>query len=742
MLSFFRKYQRIFFLVVAVITIASFSFFGTFGTFSTESEVPDRVLGKSVDGRALSLREIDTLRRFLSLSGESNLLNDGVIEQEFLKTNRAALIAERYAQALLPDVKERVEKIRKFQPYVHPQAPFIRQDEVWKRFSPQILGRLNLLKERAEEADISSFSLLCALCLDQMAFPSHLVRRVLFFQESQHEWVQKDPELMHRNLALSGFETLEEWLGPHFLDIACQFIYNTACMAEKKGFKVSKKEVRIALENNVRESLRKLHPQKEISSEEVKDQMQRQLYALGLQESSALDIWQKVMLFRHYLHAAGEKAAAVLPQDEKENMPQLSHIVLFELPEELRFSNFRASLEFEFYLDAVAIKEGLALPKALRPVSEVEKEFPELVQRRYKLKWQEASKEKLLQRLSLKETWDWELEEANWDKLQKQFPNLAKPEAKTREERFALLDKLEAQERFKIDQFAREEIADGHPEWIEEALRAAPEQEQEVLVRLKAGSLPFARIEPKELLERLDKEETFSIASPDQEIFYKITVQERAKESELLTFADALKEGVLAALLDRRLEAAYTQVRDKEPKLFKNEDGSWKSFSDAKDQVGALLYAQILSSIEKECRDMGHSLPVQEGRQPLEFYATHRLCAHMNEARRREVRGEAQEESLWRLVRSERAVSQKDRVDFPKESLLSLTELTWSPLAVSEQGNISFFQLIKRTPDEVAFHEEQRKQQELIAQEAERDLFQNILNEIVEKNAIHLDRNN
>lgn len=241
MLNFFRKYQRIFFMVVAVITIASFSFFGTFGTFDSQNEVPDKVLGKSVDGRALSGREIDTLRRFLSLSGEYNLLNDGVIEQEFLKTNRATLLAEHYAQALLPDVKERVEKIRQFQPYVHPQAPFIRQDEVWKRFSPQIFGRLSLLKERAEEADISSFSILCALCLDQMAFPSNLMRRILFYQESQHSWVQKDPELMNRNLALSGLETLEEWLGVRFLDISSQFIYNAACLAEKKGFKVSKK---------------------------------------------------------------------------------------------------------------------------------------------------------------------------------------------------------------------------------------------------------------------------------------------------------------------------------------------------------------------------------------------------------------------------------------------------------------------------------------------------------------------
>ena len=662
-----------------------------------------------------------------------------MIEQEFLKTNRATLLAEHYAQALLPDVKERVEKIRQFQPYVHPQAPFIRQDEVWKRFSPQIFGRLSLLKERAEEADISSFSILCALCLDQMAFPSNLMRRILFYQESQHSWVQKDPELMNRNLALSGLETLEEWLGVRFLDISSQFIYNAACLAEKKGFKVSKKEARIALENNVREALKKLNPQKEISDEEVRGEMQGQLRALGLQETSALDIWQKVMLFRHLLHDAGEKAVAKLPAGETENMPQLSHIVLYELPQELRFSDFRTALQFQFYIDAVAIKEGLALPKKFRAASVVEKEFPELVQRRYKLKWQEVSKEKLAQKLSLKETWDWELEEANWDKLQKQFPALAKPEAKTREGRFAILDKLEAQERFKIDQLARKEIADAHPEWVEQALLTASEQEQEVKLRLKGGSLPFSGISPKELLEHLDKEETFSIASPDREIFYRITVQERAGQSELLSYDDALREGTLGALLDKHLEAAYAGVRDNEPNLFKQEDGSWKSFLDVKDQVGALLYAPLLSAIEKECREMGHALPRAEGRQPLEFYATHRFCSHMHAARNEQVRGEElAEETLWKLVKSEKAISQKDKIDFTKESLLSLTEMTWSPLSVTPQGNISFFQLIKRTPDQVAFDEERAKQKELVAQEAERDLFQKILNEIVEKNAIHL----
>src|SRR6266436_8325966 len=106
MLQFFRKYQKIFFVVVTVFIVISFTFFGTFSTMIPDRQIPDRVIGKAVDGSKLSYREVEALTRFLSTSREDrsliysgkmpNLLNDNVIHKDFLTTGMGVMLAEKY----------------------------------------------------------------------------------------------------------------------------------------------------------------------------------------------------------------------------------------------------------------------------------------------------------------------------------------------------------------------------------------------------------------------------------------------------------------------------------------------------------------------------------------------------------------------------------------------------------------------------------------------------------------------
>src|SRR6185503_11245426 len=104
MMDFLKKHQRKIFIVITVMTIASFLFFGTFSTFIDAPEaLPNRVVVKGVNGKALMKRELDTLSQLLSTSsfligggGLPNLLNDGVVEKQFLSNGMSSILSEHY----------------------------------------------------------------------------------------------------------------------------------------------------------------------------------------------------------------------------------------------------------------------------------------------------------------------------------------------------------------------------------------------------------------------------------------------------------------------------------------------------------------------------------------------------------------------------------------------------------------------------------------------------------------------
>jgi len=99
---------------------------------------------------------------------------------------------------------------------------------------------------------------------------------------------------------------------------------------------------------------------------------------------------------------------------------------LYLLPPSLRLANYQDLQKFEVYLDAVS-KRGndlLALPTTFLTAQEVEKQNPELVQRRFLLEFSEFDKKFLQAKVSIKDTWKWETEDKNWEILKKQFPEI------------------------------------------------------------------------------------------------------------------------------------------------------------------------------------------------------------------------------------------------------------------------------------------------------------------------------
>src|SRR5579872_3930901 len=177
MLQFLRKHQRLFFLFITVVIVISFTFFGNLPGTGKEEKVVDQPIGKAIDGSTLYQSDRDTLIRFLATGAQErgvwregempNLLNDGVISRDFLSTGLGVMLAEKYWKELQPEFQVRLEKAKRYKPYVHPQVPFLQAEAIWQHFLPQLPMHLAALKQKTAEPSVEAFSHLCFLYLDQ-----------------------------------------------------------------------------------------------------------------------------------------------------------------------------------------------------------------------------------------------------------------------------------------------------------------------------------------------------------------------------------------------------------------------------------------------------------------------------------------------------------------------------------------------------------------------------------------------
>ncbi len=104
MLTLFRKYQKVIFVFTTGVIIISFTFFGTMNSMGGSSDVKEETLVKAVDGSSISSQKVERMVTFLSSSQLDlkddqattvNLLNDGILENQFLKVGLGKLLAEK-----------------------------------------------------------------------------------------------------------------------------------------------------------------------------------------------------------------------------------------------------------------------------------------------------------------------------------------------------------------------------------------------------------------------------------------------------------------------------------------------------------------------------------------------------------------------------------------------------------------------------------------------------------------------
>jgi len=765
MLEFFRKHQKYIYFIVTVAIVISFSFFGTYGAIE-KNPIRDQVVFTAVDGTSIRHNELEEMVVFISTDNQDkllfrqwgpNFLNDGVIQKDLLAVGLAQILASQYPVDLNQDLQSRIDREKNYKLYNHPQAKFITTENAWSYFAPNLKESYNQFLLANSLSDPDAFDARVQLYLSQKEFPASYLSNALNYLERQQNGVRHDANLDRIDLSLFGHHTVVDWFGPHFVRLSAQFIINAAKVAEKKGYYVSKDEALAEILRNAQLSYQQNLQNPRLGVANSTEYYNEQLRLMGMDQNIAVKVWQQVMLFRRLFSDVGNSVLTdALPYQRfssyaKESLQGTS----YALPKELQLNNFRSLQKFETYLNAVSKRsddETLVLPKALLSVSEVAKRNPQLIQKRYTLEIAEANKDALQAKVSLRDTWNWEVQDKNWETVKTRFPQLALKKGDTQDERFAALDSLEDSVRGQVDRYSREALVQEHPEWLKEALDKARERTLPVGLSSKETNSVFAGLENgDELIVKLDNAPLKSdpaaaplIFTADDRHYYRIFVIDRAPNEEILTFSEASRAGILDDMVDRDLKVHYIKIRDSNTAAYQNADQTWKSLEQVEDQVAENKYAKVLKAIEADyVKRADSSESDQKSKMSPDALASLRLYAYMNQAKEN-LQKDAQTTSpvaQWELVKEEKVLDRTSRgVD---QEMFALGADKWSKVDTLPNGDLSFFYVkqVGGKADDVintALVKKVEAAHQLLSDEAQRHYMGSLLGEIKVKGAISL----
>lgn len=749
MLQFFRTYQKYFFFIIATVVISSFIFFGTFGTLDQRQTRKDKIIGKAIDGSDMSLLEISGLSRFLAADRDDlsnggkqlspNLLNDGVIRNNFLATGVAEILVRDNFEALKEDFEQRIHRIKNFRAYEHPDAPFVSAKAVWQRFAPDINREWSLLQS-LEGVDADSFGHLARLYHFQSALPSEWLRRILMMHEQQYnQWLRPDPRLRQDDLALFGFHSIRDWFGNDFIDLVAEFVHNAAIEAETKGYDVSLDEAKADLQHNFAESMQKIQSAKIPLQITYKEQLR----ILGLDETEAASLWRKVLLFRRYFTDRGNSVFLdKLPYSEFAAIAKEQATVdLYQWPNGLKIRNALDLFTFQTYLKAVAPQEKsdpLALPSTFYSLKEIEERYPELVATRYKAKVFAVDKREASLKASLKELWAFETEEETWKSLIKEFSFLQSFSTDRSEARFSTLEKLDPVQRAKVDLFARRLLVDRHPEWIEETLKSSEGEEKELI--LSAGCIELPHIDNPERLGSLFKQIPSTPETALMELnwfesgeaVFRFENIEKITDPKIKTYEEALKDKSLIRIADRSLKAEFPKFRQKLP-----EELAGKELADVKEEIAELMLIDLKKVIQDSTSDI----------QEESHFASRRLAAIALRAREDlvensqnlhwiQTEGEDPLIAQFKLQRIEKQVNRTAEETWMSKEPFFLIPNQWSPIHIDIDGGVSFIYLKNRQTSREPILEQLSVGKEMLASDVQRLLAEKLLATMRKKQSV------
>lgn len=745
MFAFFRAHQKLFYIVITVIIIITFSFFGTQRAMdgSSKIRIKDQVVSTTIDGRNIRKSEIDTISYFLVREEEvaSKLnIHSSVFLKDFLESKLAETLAKKYFKNISLDSQKRLEKAQKFVPYVHPQVSMIAAENIWRYLAPDINPNLEALQKKSQY-DLEAFNLFLNLYLNQRDFSSDRLRKILLEQQSQCHWIKPDRSIMNDDMNLFGFNSLVDWFGQDFVDLLSQVIINMAEVAENKGYKVSNDEALADLMRHAKEVLSKHHAR---GASPVGDYFREHLSIYGMRESTMIDIWRKILLFRKFMNDVGESVFLDnLSQGELFSFnKEKAMIELYKLPSELNVKDFESFMKLQVYLDAVGgKKEGISLPSTFLSASDVEKKYPELVQKRYEVKIRHINLNEIGVIIGEKKLWAWQLEDGNYALLKDEFVQLKNLSCE-KEKRFSNLESLDPKVRTDVDRFSRKKMLLADTKGILEELSKAKEEKKLIGIKSKGLKPSIRGIDDKNLSAALEKEQIFAsdeevkegsplfCYSDNNEDFYRVTLLSKNGDKSIVSFTEALNEEIIDSLLDAKLLGKYSNLSDKELDQIKDNDGKKKPFCEVKNELGALVFHDLLQKIDSKCKKN------KLKRDTLDSYATSFSYFNLQDAKEKMQKPSFDGTIVgpWKIEKQEVAVTRQSEDDWLKEALFAKDNLpVWSDLHLGNDGTVSFFKFLNKQVDEKATLEEIAQTKKMLSNEAKQSALEDVLTELDSK---------
>lgn len=721
MLGFFRKYQRYFYVVITVVIIISFTFFGTYGAMG-ERVYSDETVLTAVDGSGVTRSQVERLALFLGTDATDmeqyatwgpNFFNDGVLDKDFIRNGLASILLNAYGESVGPDLQSRLARERRYTPYEHPSFKALSASEVWRKYTPRKMELLETLQRSTNPLEPEAIQTRLDLYLSERDFSGRDLKQAISYAERMNQsWVRPDPNLPYSELSLFGYHTVEDWFGPKFVRLASAFIINAAKEAEAKGYTVPDQEVLADLIKNAQISYSKVGSSGRLGVANANEYFKEQLRRLHMDQNQAIDTWRQVMLFRRLYDDIGN-AVVTDTLSARQFLDYAKQSVSgdeYALPEEFQLGSFRDLQLFEAYLSAVSDHDenSVDLPKSYKPLTKIP---TELIETRYQVEVTKVDEDELATRVGIREMWNWQQADSNWQALVEAFPELGTASAESTEQREKALDQLDTITRSRVDQFTRKQIVATHPEWVEQALASASPMHKILSIRAKGGSSPLAGVDDRgafqAFLEATPDGETRTY-SPNGQSHYAIRVIARDAEPHPLTFDQAKKEGVLYAMVDQELEWHYKQIREANPQAYRLPDGEWKELQYVRDEVAKSYYSELLAALKRE----GVKRLSKEQR-PKEWTSDHlaavRFVPHVDEARKQLQ--EHGDEASWLVepalaeegfvppqsLSDQWKLSKKPFKEDRSEGATALTSKsgTWSPLNAAPNGALSFRNVAK-----------------------------------------------
>lgn len=758
MLPFFRKYQRIVFLFTTVIVIASFVFFGTMNSMGDSFQEKEEHLVQAVDGSSISRQKVERMVQFLSSSQldlredrtqSVNLLNDGVLEKDFLGSSLGSLLAGKVFPYIEKDLQTSLEKIVEFRPYRHATAPFIGADSVWAQFSPEATQLAAQLSRSIPS--VKTFEILSKAYLKQQQIPSSFIRRVLAYQEGQASETEKDTSLPYADVSLFGLHSSKAWFGEIYIRAAAEVILNASAKAKKQGFSIATQVIRQDLVAQVKQAASMMSQEIDPSTDFYQVFL-AQIRNRGMTEPECIDLWRDISLFRKLCKVSSDSALvdpSSLPVFNTALREQ-ALVEKFSLPSHLQLRDFSSLMKLYLYTDSVALSKTrskdflLGFPKEFLSLAEIEKKAPDLVQREYELEYAQLDVKKAAIQVGLKETWNFQTEELGWSFLTKRFPALSNVSAKTKEERWQALEKLDQTTRKEVDKLSREQIFALDKNRVKALLEAQETESRIISISASGFELPFKEMKDLSafvsLLEdpSIGVQEKLSFYTQDQQHYYKIHVVKRSPTKKVQTFAEANSSGALRRMLDKKLENAYFEVRKKDSLAYMQKDGSWKPLSEVKDKVGLAIFGANLKNIALEYTSFSGKEPTAEELSSPEFYVRTWMLYPMKDRLEKAKQGIFEEEkehplqSQWQLVREKEKIGKKEQEQFVS---LPFEEGVWSSILPLASGKSCFVHVLQKLGSAPITQEEIETVSAPLKQEAFKHFCKELLDEIEEKKA-------